>query len=1595
MRILFFSESCWSHGTVPQGSPGFQVYIVEQTTARVRKRQLLKRSDLRMMGCERLTCEVCGRRFTQVSNLTRHVDRFHQPLTCEVCGEDVNGSHGLKQHRKGHGQTCVVCGQTFARAHGLKRHMEKQHSEEDESMEEDTVPLRSRLDRFLSSSTLVAQAGSRRSHSYSPSSFSFTQVGSRRSHSLSPIRCKPTPIGATISSSLRHTRSLRNESPIVHEDAFDRIDDNEDLIQAPKEVEQQCHGSVDDHEDVIQALEEVEQQHGGGAASTEPGRIEFLLNPFMDRRSERLGVRERHYTTRVRQMGHFATHQNLAAALREGLHTAIRNLILQNKIPDQDRIYFSLSSNRLVSNVQYLGLSAAEWLNGSDRAEAMLEKLARMLNSNENFEIDDSFHLSFTHVRSGPQGRGHKRKLKPGHTHPETFKRLKLSVVTITNKDSLCCARALVTAKAKIDGHPNWCGFKRGDKIQKEEALLLHHEASVPFGPCGYEELTAFSKTPSMYDYQLLLVDATRGYAVTSFGPPQDKQLVLLYDNNHYDVITTLPGFFGTSYFCARCLKPYNDEGRHACKNNPDRCPACRQQNCPDYTEAKCRGHSAHLPCSACKLFFYGTTCKENHMTKNYKGKAVDSQYVSVCTQRRKCPECLKILVGLKEQKKHLCGYIDCPSCQEYVEGATHQCFIQVAKSPEQEEEEKKKRRTNMKARRGAAAGLATLRGNGEVMDLEEEEDKPPLHVFFDVEAMQDTGHHVPNLVIAETEDDERPVRFKGEHCIRDFLEWLDTLTEEDTRNVTVLAHNFQGYDGYFIMNEYHQQHRIVEQVRNGAKLLQVVHDGIRFIDSLSFFQIPLSAFPKTFGLTELKKGYFPHLFNRPENQHYVGQIPDQACYMPESMSVSHRKAFEQWHDQQRVNNVIFDFQKELVEYCESDVKLLKQGCLKFKGLFEEKSKFNPFCCMTIASACNRDLRQNRMEPNTIANEPLHGWRMQSNYSKASLEWLYWEDHRLSEFPSPSSVQVRIQHAANQGEYRIPYSRYTVDGYDTLTNTAYEFQGCFWHGCPKCYPNRTERHQRLEDRCADDVYQYTQKKIQFLRDKGYKVVEMWECQWNKLKQERKDIKEFVEALDLVEPLEPRDAFYGGRTNAIQLYHKASEDLGEHIKYYDFTSLYPWVNKNGKYPLGHPIIVSQPGHTDITQFFGLAKCTVLPPQKLFHPVLPLRKNGKLTFPLCAACIEEEMSSSMLERSRFCHHTDQERQITGTWCTPEIEKAVEKGYRIVHIHEVWHFPSTRDGLFKDYVNTWLKIKEEASGWPSHVGDDPLKQRQHLTDYEAREGIRLDPTNIQKNPGLRALAKMMLNSMWGKFGQRTDKTQVKEFDDPRKFTEFLESDKYDVRYVSVLSEEVVEIHYKHKVEDNPISIRLNIFVACFTTCWARLRLYEALDLLRERVLYFDTDSVVFQSLPGQPNPPLGDYLGDFKDELSNGDYIVEFASGGPKNYGYLTKNGKQECKVRGISLNSEGSRQLNYNVLRQNVLDDIQRPLEIHVRQTEVVKPYHIVRNATQYVLETKQQTKKYQMVYNKRVIDPDTFKTYPYGYERLNQDDVEMMELLIDL
>ena len=116
---------------------------------------------------------------------------------------------------------------------------------------------------------------------------------------------------------------------------------------------------------------------------------------------------------------------------------------------------------------------------------------------------------------------------------------------------------------------------------------------------------------------------------------------------------------------------------------------------------------------------------------------------------------------------------------------------------------------------------------NEEALDDDEgdEDDSPPLQVFFDIEAIQPHEQHVPNLVVAETEEDDLPVRFPGPHCIRDFLEWLDTLTQNDTRRVNILAHNFQGYDGYFVVHQYHSDNRIVQQL-SSARFIEFLPDA-------------------------------------------------------------------------------------------------------------------------------------------------------------------------------------------------------------------------------------------------------------------------------------------------------------------------------------------------------------------------------------------------------------------------------------------------------------------------------------------------------------------------------------------------------------------------------------------------------------------------------------------------------------------------------------------------------------------------------------------------------------------------------------------------
>ena len=1229
----------------------------------------------------------------------------------------------------------------------------------------------------------------------------------------------------------------------------------------------------------------------------------------------------------------------------EALYQAIRSQIATDARP-HDLLHFAIQAHGFAHAFRSTNIQVGEFVNRGAYLDELLDTLAGKLNSNEEFHPDRGFQVDVVLVRMPNPGSGRRKHNVGEHAWQKDSERKK-SIIQIKNQDALCCARAIVTMKAwchrNDPGHMpwnEWTTLQKGRPRQEKRARELHQAAGVPEGPCGLRELDQFQRylTPT---YQLKVVSRQHPFFIIFRGPDAPHTIVLLKSEQHYEGCTSLKGFVNRSYWCPECDRGFNtnDASNHPCEGRT--CRACNRTNpqpCPDYNKFV----KPTVHCTHCNFKFYRPNCLSFHQASNRCGKY------------RKCLSCQ---AGYKVDRKHphRCGVEQCYSCGLDMTIATHKCFIQPPFEPPPPQQRNE---------------------NGETTS---DTIPPPKLVYADIECMltEERGF-VPNLLCYRVQDQTDITTLRGDNCVDFFIAHLDDHSHPPQENIEVqpliiLFHNLKGFDGIFLLHAlYKAQRRVTDQLTVGAKVLSFTSGFLVFKDSLCFLPMPLSSFPSAFRLTEMKKGFFPHAFNTAEHQDYEGPIPDLHYYDPDGMSPKMKKELEQWHADQVRRNVTFNFQEELKAYCKSDIDILQRGCENFSQEFESKAGFNPFAeCATIASACNRYWRKHHLEDKTIAVESPQGWRRaRVNQSWVALQWLAYQEHELS---NNSAGVPRIQHVRNGGKQKVMTEKgwEYVDGYYEGANikTVYEFMGCLWHGCPTCCKHqRWRRYGANPDRTLEELYEATCAKLQRLTRAGFTLKVQWECDWEKQIKSTPAIQSFLSAMTATPPLQPRDAFFGGRTGAVSLHHQAGP--GEKIYYVDVTSLYPWVNKTARYPIGHPTILFEPANQDLEDYFGIALVTILPPRGLYHPVLPVRHGGKLTFPLCMACVREEQPKPLLERSAHCHHSDRERQLRGTWCTPEIQEAKKRGYILIHIHEVWHFPHSRKGLFKEYINTWLKIKQESAGWPRWCTTEQQKQ-QYVRQYKEKEGITLQ--NVDPNPGRKQVAKLMLNSFWGKFGERTNKSKVLQVKQPHELYNILTDSANDEQTIRLCTEELMEVVYKQTDDNDLPSNKTNIFIAAFTTCWARLKLYSYLNRLQEQVLYYDTDSVIYRWRPGQCSIETGDYLGEMTDEL-DGEHIVEFVSGGAKNYGYETSGGKFECKVRGFTLNVRGRERLNYQTMKEHILNtltDDSVPIP-------VVNPNHFHRDQTHKKMKLVRQEKKYRLVFDKRVVDRDTKRSYPFGY-----------------
>ena len=141
---------------------------------------------------------------------------------------------------------------------------------------------------------------------------------------------------------------------------------------------------------------------------------------------------------------------------------------------------------------------------------------------------------------------------------------------------------------------------------------------------------------------------------------------------------------------------------------------------------------------------------------------------------------------------------------------------------------------------------------------------------------------------------------------------------------------------------------------------------------------------------------------------------------------------------------------------------------------------------------------------------------------------------------------------------------------------------------------------------------------------------------------------------------------------------------------------------------------------------------------------------------------------------------------------------------------------------------------------------------------------------------------------------------------------------------------ISYVHQVGDNKVAVdytredkfievleNANPVLAVYSTTQAQLKLYSYIEKLQKRVLYFNTDSVIYLTQPRDSyNIALDDYLGDMTKELNPETYIKEFVAGGSENYAYKVNTSQKTLKITGFPLDVATSEQLDMDTIKRLV-------------------------------------------------------------------------------
>lgn len=821
-----------------------------------------------------------------------------------------------------------------------------------------------------------------------------------------------------------------------------------------------------------------------------------------------------------------------------------------------------------------------------------------------------------------------------------------------------------------------------------------------------------------------------------------------------------------------------------------------------------------------------------------------------------------------------------------------------------------------------------------------------------------------------------------------DIKSFLDHIMTPEFADTIFVAHNGGKYDVHFIL-QYLEQNQVeytfVPSPSSSHRFMSLTITGfkITFLDFIFFCPGSLRSIADSFQLS-MAKGHFPHLFSREDTQDYLGPLPprdqEEDYWLQRNFrNTAEEQEFDTWYAEASCEFCIcpcytgergevsckdcgrkfWNLQEQLLYYCEKDVEVLALACQAYRDNMltpagDDERGIDPFQMLTLAQVALHTFLCGKGEEMVAMPE-------ETRYGKHPNGVIWCQEVSVA-------LGTKILHTGNHfREYYDMDLHLSFDGYCPKTGHVFWYLDCLHFACPTCY--HTEEDLDRTHPIQGCTFRQVQEESRILIERVCEVYQnRIHIMYNHAFHPRENVPVFT----------PRDCFYGGRTEVFSPYaDRAKLGPNAHICYHDVCSLYPYVCATQKLPTGVPTYYEKeeidpdrlhPSHPN--RYFGYVQCHVIPNPQDRIGLLPCRaESGRLQF-------------------------DLEPKV-GCWGTEELYLAMENGYRVDHIYLVVHWgpEESSSTLMRDYIDRFLRDKQEAEGWVklgASSADPPEEEKLRIQEKLLEENggigeIRID--HVAPNKVKRALAKLRLNTLWGKFAQRN---QVKKYVTIHSYREFCEiwynpaiqRDKLTFREIGPDSYRV-----EYTLTDGNIrpNARANIFIASKVTEWARCILHrKILAVGPERILYCDTDSVIFV-WEGNGLELTGIGLGKWTDELDGGTIDVFFALA-PKFYITLI-NEEHHVRAKGVILTNENRNKLNPRDIQKLMWDYLQgqeATLEVSHNLIQSCKNDATLPYGTLY---SSKGVKIVRPVISKRVLPPNTYATfqeiskvdtYPIGY-----------------